>query len=172
MNRKKLGIAFGIGVLICGLGCGVAFAQYSGFSYAGERFIGENNIVTETIEKNIDSDSKLIIYPVVKYCEINQIADEEVPSDKIMFDVEYNSDVIDLKVDMAEHEKDEYLEEPETEFYFGDYTSSDGVKEMFVLKDELLKDLKDKKIGSYSVTGIKSITVKVNPINYERIEIY
>lgn len=172
MNRKKFGIAFGIGVLLCGLGCGIAFAQYSGFDYAGERVIGENNIVSETVEESIDSDSKLIIYPVGRYGFIKANADDTVPADKIKFDVEYNSEEINLRVDKEEREKSECIEEPETDFYFGDYANSNEVKEMFMLKDEVLKDLKDKKIGSYTVIDFQNITVRVNPVNYDRVELY
>ena len=40
MNRKFLGLMFLAGVLICGFGCGIAFAQFSSFDYAGETIIG------------------------------------------------------------------------------------------------------------------------------------
>ena len=86
MNRKKLGIAFGIGILLCGLGCGIAFAQYSGFDYAGEKRIGDENLKTETVEKNIDSNGIIeIMYPGYR-CDVSVVADENVPVDKINFD--------------------------------------------------------------------------------------
>lgn len=172
MNRKKLGIAFGIGVLLCGLGCGIAFAQYSAFDYAGERVIGEKNIVSETVQETIDNDSKLIIYPVGRCDYIDIIADDTVPADKIFFDVEYNSEEINLRVDKEEREKSEDIEEPEIDFYFGDYTNGDDIKEMLMVKDEVLKDLKDRKIGSYKLIDFKSITVRINPANLDRIQTY
>ena len=61
MNRKALGIAFISGVLLCGLGGGVAFGQYSKLEYAGERKIGEENLVTETFESQIEGDGKIYV---------------------------------------------------------------------------------------------------------------
>ena len=90
MNRKKLGIAFGIGILLCGLGCGIAFAQYSDFEYAGERKIGEETLKTETVERDIEADSKIFIGHPDYGCDITLVADESVPIDKIDFDVTYN----------------------------------------------------------------------------------
>lgn len=168
MNRKKLGLAFGIGVLLCGLGCGIAFAQYSGFDYAGDRIIGEENIVSESIEQSIDRSGEIHIYPQGRYYKAKIVADDTVPTDKIIFNVEYNSDIINLNIEKVEHEKDENR----TDFYLGDYTNSDEVKELFMVKDEVLNDLKNKKLGSYIVIDFKNIEARVNPENYDKVEIY
>ena len=42
---------------------------------------------------------------------------------------------------------------------------------MFKVKDELLKDIKNKQIGDYYVTAFDSIVVRVNPINLDRVKI-
>ena len=94
MNRKALGIAFLSGVLLCGLGCGVAFAQYSKMEYAGERIIGEENIVRETLEAELESEGKILIpsYYTTSYSRYGTTleTDENIPKNKIIFDIEYN----------------------------------------------------------------------------------
>lgn len=42
---------------------------------------------------------------------------------------------------------------------------------MFKVKDELLKDIKNKQIGSYYVTDFDSIVIRVNPANYDRVRV-
>lgn len=172
MNRKKIGISFVIGVLLCGLGCGIAFAQYSGFDYAGDRVIGEENMVSESVEQSIDKDSDIHVYPAGRYYKTKIVADATVPLDKIIFNVEYNSDIINLNINKVEREKNESCDEKRTDFYLGDYTNSDELKELFMVKDELLNDLKNKKLGSYIVIDFKNIEARVNPENYDRVDIF
>ncbi len=187
MNRKKLGIAFGIGILLCGLGCGIAFAQYSGFDYAGEKRIGDENLKTETVEKDIDSDGTIeIMYPGYR-CDVSVVADENVPIDKINFDVTYNTNEIDLRIskynDVYTTYTDDYydddgnlidgneVEKKEIKFVFGTHKDDRDIDTMFKIKDELLKDIKNKKIGNYYVPGFESIVIRINPSNYDRVEI-
>ena len=188
MNRKKLGIAFGIGILLCGLGCGIAFAQYSGFDYAGEKRIGDDNLKTETVEKDIDSDGTIeIMYPGYR-CDVSVVADENVPIDKINFDVTYNTEVISLYIskyndvyttytddsfdeDGALIEEGHEVEEKEINFVFGKYKNDRDIDTMFKVKDELLKDIKNKQIGNYYVTDFDSIVIRVNPANYDRVRL-
>ncbi|MBD9219999.1 MAG: hypothetical protein EGQ35_06775 [Clostridiales bacterium] len=185
MNRKKLGIAFGIGILLCGLGCGIAFAQYSGFDYAGEKRIGDENLKTETVEKDIDSDGTIeIMYPGYR-CDVSVVADENVPIDKINFDVTYNTEVISLYIskfyttctddqfdeDGALIEEENEVEQKEINFGFGRYKNDSDIDTMFKVKDELLKDIKNKQIGDYYVTAFDSIVVRVNPANYDRVRV-
>ena len=187
MNRKKLGIAFGIGILLCGLGCGIAFAQYSGFDYAGEKRIGDENLKTETVEKDIDSDGTIeIMYPGYR-CDVSVVADENVPIDKINFDVTYNTNEIDLRIskynDVYTTYTDDYydddgnlidgneVEKKEIKFVFGTHKDDRDIDTMFKIMDELLKDIKNKKIGNYYVPGFESIVIRINPSNYDRVEI-
>ena len=187
MNRKKLGIAFGIGILLCGLGCGIAFAQYSDFEYAGERKIGEETLKTETVERDIDADSKIFIGHPDYGCDITLVADESVPIDKIDFDVTYNTNEIDLRIskynDVYTTYTDDYydddgnlidgneVEKKEIKFVFGTHKDDRDIDTMFKIKDELLKDIKNKKIGNYYVPGFESIVIRINLSNYDRVEI-
>lgn len=79
MNRKILGIAFILGVLLCGLGGGVSFAQYSKLEYAGERSIGEEKLVTETVEAVIEEDGKIYVDAYAPLENISLETDDSIP---------------------------------------------------------------------------------------------
>ena len=61
MNRKRLVIIFLLGVLVCGLGCGISFAQFSSFDYAGKKIIGSENIESKTLTGEISSAGYIYI---------------------------------------------------------------------------------------------------------------
>lgn len=195
MNRKALGIAFLSGVLICGLGCGVAFAQYSKLEYAGERIIGGDNIVTETYESTVESEGKIYVASYYTRYGVNMETDENVPADKIMFDIEYNPERFAPAIEKSEEYDDvRYVREVVNQYgevidYEEDYRTdtekkigvvydigrsiyNDEVKDFFEAKDMFLSDIKKGKIGSYTVAYVNSVTVRVNPVNADRVELY
>lgn len=195
MNRKVLGIAFISGVLLCGLGGGVSFAQYSKLEYAGERNIGEEKLVTETVESVIEEDGKIYVDAYAPLEKISLETDDSIPLNKILFDVTYNSDRVSMHIEKSIHESEstsyvevvneygdiiEYREYDDNKndpdkgevFHVGRYSGYDDVKAFFKVKDMFLTDLKNGKIGSYSVVFIQNITVRVNPANADRVDIY
>lgn len=102
MNRKALGATFLAGVLICGLGTGIAFAQYSKFEYAGERIIGSEDTVSETLESDVEAEGKIYLNIFASRNGVSVERDETVPKDKIYFDVVYNPESIDMSVEKNE----------------------------------------------------------------------
>lgn len=199
MNRKALGIAFLSGVLLCGLGCGVAFAQYSKMEYAGERIIGGENIVKETLEAELESEGKILIpsYYTTSHSRYGTTleTDENIPKNKIIFDIEYNperfapaverhtqyedilygTEVVNEYGEVIDY-REEYKTDPEKvigEVYeLGRPKYYDDVKDFFEVKDMVLSDIKNGKLGNYRVEYIESITVRVNPANADRVEFY
>ena len=200
MNRKALGIAFLSGVLLCGLGCGVAFAQYSKMEYAGERIIGGENIVKETLEAELESEGKILIpsYYTTSYSRYGTTleTDENIPKNKIIFDIEYNperfapaverhtqyedillygTEIVNEYGEVIDY-REEYKTDPEKvigEVYeLGRPKYYDDVKDFFEVKDMVLSDIKNGKLGNYRVEYIESITVRVNPANADRVEFY
>ena len=55
--QKVLLGALGGGVLLCGIGTGVAITEFSSLSYAGERTVGETDMETATLEAEIDPEA-------------------------------------------------------------------------------------------------------------------
>ena len=178
MNRKALGIAFLSGVLLCGLGCGVAFAQYSKMEYAGERIIGGENIVKETLEAELESEGKILIpsYYTTSYSRYGTTleTDENIPKNKIIFDIEYNPERFAPAVERHTQYEDilygtervneygeviDYREEYKTDpekvigevYELGRPKYYDDVKDFFEVKDMVLSDIKNGKLGNYSI---------------------
>ena len=195
MNRKILGIAFILGVLLCGLGGGVSFAQYSKLEYAGERSIGEEKLVTETVEAVIEEDVKIYVDAYAPLENISLETDDSIPVNKILFDVTYNSERVSMVIKKSPYESEdisyvevvneygdviEYREYDDNNndsdkgevFHVGRYGRYDDLKDFFEVKDMFLADLKNGKVGSYSVVFIQNITVRVNPANADRVDIY
>lgn len=195
MNRKILGIAFILGVLLCGLGGGVSFAQYSKLEYAGERSIGEEKLVTETVEAVIEEDGKIYVDAYAPLENISLETDDSIPVNKILFDVTYNSERVSMSIKKSPYESEdisyvevvneygdviEYREYDDNNndsdkgevFHVGRYGRYDDLKDFFEVKDMFLADLKNGKVGSYSVVFIQNITVRVNPANADRVDIY
>ncbi len=193
MNRKTLGIIFLSGVLVCGLGTGVAFAQYSKLEYAGERIYGEEDLISETFGADIEESGTIYLDLYVSANGTAIEEDDSVPTDKIYFDVVYNPEKVSMKVDKRPVEKivqaaDEYETASVTWYDGEDYDSAengyvyrldmywrnsdDDIKEFFEIKDSFLADLKKGKIGSYTSVVVESVTVRVNPANTDRIEWY
>ena len=49
IQKILAGVFFG-GVLLCGIGAGVAFVEFSSFEYGGEKQIGSDVLVTEAFD--------------------------------------------------------------------------------------------------------------------------
>lgn len=211
IQKILLGVFLG-GVFLGGVGTGVAFLEFSSISYAGERKIAQENMVTEDLDFAFDKDAGVVILTPVWYDGINAYlnpeTDESVPEGVIRYRVTYNTkgvtpylrfheyeepeafDEMDDQMDdqMAEESVDgvtvdesETAEETDTaeESASGEEEKTPSVniqgslfmekryKEEFGVwmenKDQILSDLKQGKIASYSMDYITDIKVLVNP---------
>ena len=181
MNRKFLGLMFLAGVLICGFGCGIAFAQFSSFDYAGETIIGSGQTEQKTIVADLTDKGEIYLNAVARGDKFEVVEDASVAVDEIAFDISYDPAFIDPEIgvdsnsytvthedpmeDTGYYEEEEYYEN----FYIYGYTGDD-VEYFFKAKDALLGDLKKKKIGSYEIQEISAVTVRINPANMDRVE--
>lgn len=180
MNRRFLGLMFLAGVLICGFGCGIAFAQFSSFEYAGEKIIGSGQTEQRTITKPLAEKGDIYLNGMWHINNFEVVEDESVAVDEIAFDITYDPAFIDPQVgvdssydymdysddyaDRADYYDDNYYEN----FYIYGYNGED-IKYFFEAKDAILNDLKNKRIGSYEVQEISAVTVRINPANMNRV---
>ena len=183
MNRKFLGLMFLAGVLICGFGCGIAFAQFSSFDYAGETIIGSGQTEQKTIVEDLNDKGEIYLGGMRRGDKFEVVEDASVAVDEIAFDITYDPVFIDPQIgtdsnnttavvhyeDTVDgtgyYEEEEYYEN----FYIYGYTGDD-MEYFFKAKDALLGDLKKKKIGSYEIQEISAVTVRINPANMDRVE--
>lgn len=184
--RKILLVILIIGVLLCGIGTGVALAEYSSFEYLGEKEIGGDALKTDTFEERLslgeNEDEKVYVESYGSDGQKMTLeTSEKVPKDRIQFVVEYNSEnVQDIHIGRDESEEyDDYTtEEGITEkhryitYYLNPITiDQDEFASFMDYKDELLQNLKKKRFYNYTFQTIKSVKVVVHPSNKDAIEL-
>ena len=88
IQKVLLGI-FASGVLLAGIGTGIAVVEYSTLSYGGEKTIGEENLVTKTLEYEL-SESMLEVILTGSYLHradyvTEMEVDENLPKQVIQY---------------------------------------------------------------------------------------
>lgn len=175
--RKLLGIIFGIGILLCGIGVGVSIMEYSSFQYLGKKSIGGNDVASKTITEDLyrGSFGNGKVYVHSYYGENKTVTIEtskDVPKNKIQFIVEYNpNNVKDIIVDKEEWEG-------EDAYYYVTYmvnaimAQDNSMEVFFTYKDEILENIKEKRFYEYEYPSISSIKVLIHPSNKEVVFLY
>lgn len=200
MYKKWLilaGCFFG-GILLCGLGAGIQFMEFSGFTYAGDREQGK--IVEETLTYYTEEDADF--YYICAYSnnqgKRNIISDDSLPEDRIEIDVKYNDDyekpflssyVYDIEPENNLYEdeynvseysvsenglnKPEQTADKETEAQITVELPVDNVKLFMKYKDVILADIKNGQIGTYYDYnyGYLDMTVRCHPSMMEKIKV-
>lgn len=92
--QKLLIGAFAFGVLLAGVGTGIALVEYSSLRYGGEKILGEENLVTKTLEFELpDGQKELILqdsYDRRRNCIVEVSEDSELPERLVQYEVTYN----------------------------------------------------------------------------------
>lgn len=193
MSLKKILIGiFMVGILCCGIGAGVMFQEYSSFEYMGEKRIESNKIEEKTLTENLYTDkTKKLNTSVIAYnnedSKMKVKTSKNIPEDKVQIKVRYDADnVRDVHIDKNLYSEDEYIEEDEyydesseeitkknptkQEFFISAVGRMSGMELLLSYKDEILKNIKERKIYNYVYPQILSIEITVNPENKNIIE--
>lgn len=97
IQKILIGVFIG-GVLMGGIGTGIAFVEYSSFAYAGEKTIGGENLVTRQFDHTFDPARGRITVDAgwtwEEYGSCQLIADESVPENVIRYEVTYNEKAV------------------------------------------------------------------------------
>lgn len=113
MQKILLGL-FLTGVLLGGIGTGVAFVEYSSIAYAGEKKIGQEDMVTENFDFPFEAEDGVVIVAPVWYDgrQAGQVAlDESVPEGIVRYQVTYNTKTVTPYVDFREYSEEDNHEE-------------------------------------------------------------
>ena len=193
MSLKKILIGiFMVGILCCGIGAGVMFQEYSSFEYMGEKRIESNKVEEKTLTENLYTDkTKKLNTSVIAYnnedSKIKVKTSKNIPEDKVQIKVRYDADnVRDIHIDKNLYSGDEYIEDDEyydessegiteknptkQEFFISAIGRMSGMELLLSYKDEILKNIKERKIYNYVYPQILSIEITVNPENKNIIE--
>lgn len=119
--QKILGGIFLTGVLVGGVGTGIAMVEYSSLAYGGEKVIGQDSLVTRTLDFNFDLDGRILEVAGVHYRgrgEIQEIEiDNSVPAGTVRFEVTYNEKTVTPNLEFEAYEPEEdYQDEEEADY--------------------------------------------------------
>lgn len=155
--QKALIIVFCFGVLLCGLGSGIAFTEFSALSYGGKQLLGEPDMRTDTIDVEFEPGEEVreIVGSYVRgNCNVQ--TDNSIPQNTVRFRVTYNADVV---TPYAYWEEDS--EQIVCSYYWHD--TYDDMAYMMEAKDVALQNLKEGRLVSFDVPDIEKVTILVNP---------
>lgn len=184
--RWILAAVFCAGLLLTGIGLGVGLVEASRFEYTGEVSVGGEERAAKTVTVDLDrgqqGKNKLYLHPRLLAGEIAYKLEtsKDIPKNKIQFVVEYNpnnvSDVIvDKEYDYGFYEEGKADQADTYTMYYVDGMEPANRNELtvfFEYKDEILKNLKEKKIANYVYPTMYSVTVRIHPSNRELIAFY
>lgn len=177
MRMKILLGVFLIGILFIGLGVGIAFAEYSSFTYGGDVILGTEKQEVETMEYIISMGNQKtrINNYTMKALEI--VEDKQLKDGQVRVEIIANPDYIKSFLDFEDYDANRY------DSYDPNYISGfDGEIQIYTgramddwalfmeHKDDFLQNLKAKVIKNYYLEPIKSVTVKANKNTLEHLE--
>lgn len=164
------------GVLLGGIGTGVAIAEYTSLEYSGEHILGAENMKTENLDVTVvpQEGKKIQIWRHYRVNGVHYGAD--IPMNTIRYVVTYNTEMVNCWVnyeeygteaeeDIGEYEKDrdqdddKYQGSVKLEYYY----MGDEFDLLMRNKDKILEELKQGQVGSYRMERIKSVEIWMNP---------
>ncbi|MBQ7796920.1 MAG: hypothetical protein IJ374_10230 [Lachnospiraceae bacterium] len=171
IQKILLGV-FAFGVLLTGIGIGTALIEYSSLNYGGHKIIGEENLVTKTLEYEISDEVQKIILgsSSVQQSDITELMeDSEMPDRIIQYEVTYNEQRV-RPVLWDDSSDDGTDEEPDVvRLYLGLKNLGNDFGAFMENKDMILNDLKQHKISTYETNYITKVVIKAHPDTMELI---
>lgn len=138
------------------MGTGIAFYEASSFAYMGEKIAGSVEMKTEVFECGVDLEENRDMWlerQSARYMSKKEIVpDPEIPENTLRFVVTYNAKTVQP-----------YLEYEDGTFPYIRYSYiGDDFGSFMECKDQILKELKERKISSYRTKTIEQIKIMVN----------
>ncbi len=98
------------GVLLGGVGTGIALVEYSSLSYGGEKLIGEDSLVTKTLDFDFEPDGRTLEIREERYWRTGKEqeieVDNTVPVGTVRFEVTYNQKTVTPGLAFQEYEEE------------------------------------------------------------------
>lgn len=128
--QKVLSGLFLFGVLIAGVGTGIAVVEYTSLKYAGERVIGAESLKTENLDFTFEPGEEKLVLAYDRWPYGNERIliedDESLPVGLVRYEVTYNEDTIQPVLHFEDYLKEEEQEqESETEESAEETTQTD-----------------------------------------------
>ncbi len=171
-NKKRfrlamLGLLCG-GLLLVGIGAGVTFAEVSSFSYGGEKPLDSAHTQSQRFEVPLEEKWERF------YISTDGLQLSEPARIETSEDVEPGTIRIDLLYQTAGPQVAYYSWEEKSanskKTYMNLYwTGRDELSLLLACKDQLLTDIRDRKISDYIAMWMINVVITVNPADAERV---
>lgn len=112
VQKVLIGI-FLSGVLLGGIGTGIAVAEFSSLSYGGRKTVGVEDLVTKKMDFEIPTDGRTVMLAYSGYhggWEGSLVEDPSVPAGVVRYEVTYNERLIEPFLYYEEYEEEEVAE--------------------------------------------------------------
>lgn len=152
--HKRLILVFCLGVLLCGVGTGVAFTEFGALRYGGKQILGDPDMRTENFDVKFEVGGEERRVWCVRTNDLNIRVDNSVPENTVRFCVTYNADRIEPYAYWSEEEG--------VVFSWSLKRHEDEMALMMEAKDVVLQNLKEGKIVSVDTVYLEDVTVLVN----------
>ncbi len=166
LHKILIGV-FCAGVLLCGLGMGVAFTEFSRLTYGERQYIGKTDMRTENFDVTYEpgEEKQEVTGWFSGWGQTNVAADDSVPENTVRFKVTYNAERVMPGAYWNE-------ESGQIVLHCRWNGREDSVALLMEAKDLVLQNLKEGKIISLEVLEVEGVTVLVNPASYDDVRIF
>lgn len=156
---------FAAGVLLTGIGAGVAFTEFSALTYGGKENVGETEMRTEAFDVEFEpGDERQFIGGWYNWAQTDILTDAGIPENTVRFQVVYNGKRIAPHAYWDKEDESIYLNWR----WIGE---EDDMELLMEAKDIFLRNLKEGKIVSLDAKGMEEVTVWVNPANEKDVRL-
>lgn len=156
------------GLLTVGIGAGVAFAEYSTFTYAGQRVPGQAQTQSQSFTAAVDPEAKRITisgYDGSGFHRLSEMAKIEVSKDlepgTVRFDLRYQSIGRKIRAD--------WNESPQENTIWLYWTGESDMDILMAYKDQILEDIRSRQLGDYTAILLEEVVITVNPVDAGKI---
>lgn len=156
---KYMTAVFCVGVLLGGIGCGIAFVEYSSLEYTGRTIIGEEYVKEASFDYAVEPvEGKKLIVSSWHGID-NVVFDDSIPENTVRWVVTYNEKIVEPSLYYEKLTDDEYIGSACIRYYY-----MNGEFDLFMQnKDKILEDLKNNRFGSYEASNDMSVDIMINP---------
>ena len=161
------------GVLLGGIGAGACLVEFSDLEYKGLVMLGGEKTETQELVyemKNRDVDRINLYTGGYTHGATEVIPDRSIDLDEVMIEVTYNPEYCEPMLESyGSYENETWTQE---DVHIWTHVKNyDSLQTVMDVKDQILEDLKEKKISSYQVASVTEVKVYVHPANEEKVKI-
>lgn len=156
------------GLLLVGIGAGVAFAEYSSFTYAGQRVPGNAQAQSQSITAALDPEAEQIRI----FGAGNRLSDRLLETARIEVDEDQEPGTVRLDLQYQSIGPKIYAswngaETGNTIRLY--WAGGSDVELLLAYKDQVLKDIRSHQIGDYVTGQLTEAVITVNPADEMKI---